>query len=54
MRRLGYDHYGVHGSDQGAMIARGIGLLEPAGFLGLHVLQLFFFPFRRPGRVRAA
>lgn len=48
MRRLGYDSYGVHGSDQGAMIARELGLLEPAGFLGLHVLQLFSFPSGDP------
>lgn len=44
MRRLGYDAYGVHGSDMGAMVARELGLLNPRGFLGLHVLQLFSFP----------
>ncbi|WP_026422144.1 epoxide hydrolase family protein [Actinokineospora inagensis] len=48
MRRLGYDSYGAHGSDQGAMIARELGLLAPAGFLGLHVLQLFSFPSGDP------
>jgi pimeloyl-ACP methyl ester carboxylesterase len=44
MRRLGYDAYGAHGSDGGAMVARELALLEPAGFLGAHVLQLFSFP----------
>ena len=48
MRELGYESYGVHGSDAGAMIARELGLLQPAGFLGLHVLQLFSFPSGDP------
>lgn len=48
MRRLGYDAYGVHGSDNGALIARDLGLLAPEGFLGLHVLQLFSFPSGDP------
>ncbi|MFC7547711.1 epoxide hydrolase family protein [Plantactinospora sp. GCM10030261] len=48
MRGLGYGSYGVHGSDHGAMVARELGLLEPEGFLGLHVLQLFSFPSGDP------
>jgi epoxide hydrolase len=44
MRRLGYDSYGVHGSDGGAMISRELAVLDPPGFLGAHVLQLFSFP----------
>ena len=48
MRRLGYDSYGSHGSDGGAMISRELGLLNPPGFLGLHVLQLFSFPSGDP------
>jgi epoxide hydrolase len=48
MRRLGYDSYGIHGSDNGAMVARELGLLDPEGFLGLHVLQLFSFPSGDP------
>ncbi|WP_106816198.1 epoxide hydrolase family protein [Microbacterium timonense] len=48
MRRLGYTSYGIHGSDNGAMIARELGLLGPDGFLGLHVLQLFSFPSGDP------
>ncbi|MFY9711901.1 MAG: epoxide hydrolase family protein [Microbacterium sp.] len=48
MRGLGYDSYGIHGSDNGAMVARELGLLNPEGFLGLHVLQLFSFPSGDP------
>ncbi|KZE94909.1 hypothetical protein AVP42_00837 [Agromyces sp. NDB4Y10] len=48
MRRLGYTRYGIHGSDNGAMVARELGLLRPDGFLGLHVLQLFSFPSGDP------
>ncbi|WP_328991320.1 epoxide hydrolase [Kribbella sp. NBC_01245] len=48
MRGLGYEQYGVHGSDAGAMIARELGLMNPDGFLGLHVLQLFSFPSGDP------
>lgn len=48
MRRLGYQSYGTHGSDGGAMISRELGLLDPPGFLGLHVLQLFSFPSGDP------
>ncbi|QNE22574.1 epoxide hydrolase [Kribbella qitaiheensis] len=48
MRQLGYSSYGSHGSDGGAMISRELGLLNPPGFLGLHVLQLFSFPSGDP------
>jgi epoxide hydrolase len=48
MRKLGYESYGAHGSDGGAMISRELGLMQPAGFLGLHVLQLFSFPSGDP------
>ncbi|RJO75348.1 epoxide hydrolase [Nocardia panacis] len=48
MRGLGYESYGIHGSDNGAMVARELGLLNPDGFLGLHVLQLFSFPSGDP------
>ncbi|HVV12782.1 hypothetical protein [Amycolatopsis sp.] len=48
MRRLGYESYGIHGSDNGALVARELGLLNPEGFLGLHVLQLFSFPSGDP------
>ncbi|HEY9290299.1 MAG TPA: epoxide hydrolase [Microlunatus sp.] len=48
MRGLGYRSYGIHGSDNGALVARELGLLNPQGFLGLHVLQLFSFPSGDP------
>ena len=51
MRELGYSSYGVHGSDAGAMVGRELAVLDPEGFLGAHVLQLFSFP-RGPCGVR--
>lgn len=51
MRRLGYDSYGVHGSDAGAMIGRELAVLDPEGFLGAHVLQLFSFPTGAEGEM---
>jgi len=48
MRRLGYDSYGAHGSDAGAMVSRELAVLNPEGFLGAHVLQLFSFPSGDP------
>ena len=51
MRRLGYDSYGAHGSDYGALVARELAVLDPEGFLGAHVLQLFSFPTGAPGEM---
>ena len=51
MRRLGYDSYGIHGSDGGAMVSRELAVLDPEGFLGAHVLQLFSFPSGAPGEM---
>ncbi|ANJ28442.1 epoxide hydrolase family protein [Agromyces aureus] len=48
MRRLGYERYGSHGSDAGTMVSRELGLLDPPGYLGMHVLQLFSFPSGDP------
>jgi len=48
MRGLGYPSYGAHGSDGGAMVSRELALLDPEGFLGAHVLQLFSFPSGDP------
>jgi epoxide hydrolase len=48
MRGLGYDSYGAHGSDAGAILARELAMLNPDGFLGGHVLQLFSFPSGDP------
>jgi pimeloyl-ACP methyl ester carboxylesterase len=48
MRGLGYESYAAHGSDMGANISRELAILNPAGFLGAHVLQLFSFPSGDP------
>ncbi|MBB3675955.1 epoxide hydrolase family protein [Modestobacter versicolor] len=53
MRRLGYDSYGAHGSDAGALVGRELGLLQPAGYLGSHVLQAFSFPSGDPAEFEA-
>lgn len=51
MRRLGYDQYGIHGSDAGALVARELAVTDPDGFLGAHVLQLFSFPSGAEGEM---
>ncbi|MFD7310776.1 epoxide hydrolase family protein [Promicromonospora sp. NPDC059942] len=51
MRRLGYESYGTHGSDAGAMIGRELAVLDPEGFLGAHLLQLFSFPSGADGEM---
>lgn len=51
MRALGYEEYGVHGSDAGAMVGRELAVLDPPGFLGAHVLQLFSFPSGAEGEM---
>lgn len=48
MRGLGYNSYGAHGSDTGAMVSRELAIANPTGFLGAHVLQLFSFPSGDP------
>jgi hypothetical protein len=53
MRGLGYESYGAHGSDLGAIIGRELGVLAPEGFLGSHVLQAFSFPSGAPGEFDA-
>ena len=52
MRGLGYQSYGVHGSDMGAMVARELVLLEPAGFLGAPRAAVVLLPVRRSRGVR--
>ncbi len=48
MKRLGYERYGAHGTDGGAQVGRELGLLNPDGLVGTHVLQLFSFPSGDP------
>ena len=52
MRRLGYDRYGAHGNDAGAIVAPMRAALDPDHVIGVHVNQIFSFPSRGPGRVR--
>lgn len=51
MRRLGYDSYGIHGSDGGAMVGRELAVANPDGFRGAHVLHLFSFPSGDPAEL---
>ena len=48
MKRLGYEWYGAHGGDAGALITRELGILKPEGLVGVHVLQIFAFPSGDP------
>ena len=40
MADLGYERYGVHGTDWGASVARELGLIAPDHVIGLHVTRL--------------
>jgi pimeloyl-ACP methyl ester carboxylesterase len=51
MKRLGYTRYGAQGGDVGALIARELGILAPAGLAGVHVQQIFAFPSGTPGEM---
>ncbi|RED64889.1 epoxide hydrolase family protein [Cohnella lupini] len=51
MNRLGYEKYGAHGSDVGALVSREMGIQKPAGLIGIHVLQLFSFPSGDPAEM---
>ncbi|HET7928760.1 MAG TPA: epoxide hydrolase [Actinomycetota bacterium] len=48
MKRLGYERYGAHGGDLGALISRELGILKPQGLVGVHLLQIFAFPSGDP------
>ncbi|MFC7328130.1 epoxide hydrolase family protein [Marinactinospora rubrisoli] len=41
MRRLGYDRYGAHGGDFGALISRQLGLADPEHLVAVHLTTLF-------------
>jgi hypothetical protein len=44
MRRLGYDRYGAHGNDAGAIVSPILGELDREHVIGVHVTQIFSFP----------
>ena len=48
MRRLGYDRYGAHGNDAGAIVAPLQGRVDPDHVIGVHVNQIFSFPSGDP------
>jgi epoxide hydrolase len=48
MKRLGYDRYGAHGNDAGAIVAPLQGRLDPDHVIGVHVNQIFSFPSGDP------
>lgn len=51
MKGLGYDRYGAHGGDAGALVGRELGILAPQGLVGTHLLQIFAFPTGQPGEM---
>jgi pimeloyl-ACP methyl ester carboxylesterase len=48
MHRLGYDRYGAHGNDAGAIVAPLQGRIDPDHVIGVHVNQIFSFPSGDP------
>jgi pimeloyl-ACP methyl ester carboxylesterase len=48
MKRLGYERYGAHGNDAGAIVAPLQGRLDPDRVIGVHVNQIFSFPSGDP------
>lgn len=51
MKGLGYERYGSHGGDAGALVGRELGILAPQGLIGTHLLQIFAFPTGQPGEM---
>jgi len=51
MRRLGYERYGSHGGDLGALVSHELALLEPPGLVGVHVLEIYAFPSGDPSEL---
>ena len=51
MKGLGYERYGAHGGDAGALVTRELGILAPEGLVGAHLLQIFAFPSGQPGEM---
>jgi epoxide hydrolase len=49
MARLGYDRYGAHGNDAGAIVSPILGELDRDHVIGVHVNQIFSFPVGEDG-----
>jgi epoxide hydrolase len=52
MRRLGYQRYGAHGNDAGAVVAPWQGRVDPDHVIGVHVNQIFSFPTGDPDELQ--
>jgi epoxide hydrolase len=48
MRRLGYERFGAHGNDAGAMVSPELGRRHADRVIGVHVNQIFSFPSGDP------
>jgi pimeloyl-ACP methyl ester carboxylesterase len=53
MDRLGYQRWGAVGGDTGALVGRELGILAPAGLIGVHLMQIFAFPSGDPAELAA-
>ncbi len=51
MKDLGYMRYGAQGGDIGALVSKELGILKPAGLVGVHLQQIFAFPKGIPGEM---
>jgi epoxide hydrolase len=51
MSRLGYERYGAHGGDVGALVSHELALLQPPGLVGVHVLEIYAFPSGDPSEL---
>lgn len=51
MRRLGYERYGAHGGDFGALVSPELGRLDPDRVVGVHTNGLFMPPPRDPAEL---
>ena len=53
MAQLGYERWGAVGGDSGALVGRELGILAPAGLIGVHLMQIFAFPSGDPAEMAA-
>ncbi|MBC6459661.1 epoxide hydrolase family protein [Actinomadura sp. HBU206391] len=51
MRRLGYERFGAHGNDAGAIVSPELGRRHADRVLGVHVNQIFSFPSGNPAEL---
>ncbi|GGV29955.1 hypothetical protein GCM10010182_61250 [Actinomadura cremea] len=51
MARLGYDRFGAHGNDAGAIVSPQLGRRHPDRLIGVHVNQIFSFPSGDPAEL---